>query len=394
MVGLSGFDPHDSGDEQDHNRWAEQPAHAPGVIAADTAVPLRQLFVVVVLLGETSPEVFLPSGSGRLLGAIFGTWLRHGGGLDERWIEQRLKRVIAAAPESVGPSPAPAPTRDTVATHDCSPKLPETSEHVVLPPPRSRASCYRPAVPVPSLHALAPTRVVEAVRVRLVHPLLHAAATAAVGVAREALRWAYIGAADGHRLGFAAFGERSMIQQPHATLLGVERITIGADTLISAGASLAAAPEDGYRGGTTPMIEIGSRVWAAQGLSVVAHRHIEIGDDVWLGPGVHITDADHDPSDPTVPIGLRMERAQPVRIGDGSWLGTGVVVLPGVTIGDHVTVGANSVVCDDLPSYTVAVGAPARVVRQLHDASPLVTVADDDDDEPGADVVALRSNRT
>jgi len=259
-----------------------------------------------------------------------------------------------------------------------------------------RASCYRPAVPVPSLHALAPTRVVEAVTVRLVHPLLHAAATAAVGVAREALRWAYIGAADGHRLGFAAFGERSMIQQPHATLLGVERITIGADTLISAGASLAAAPEHGYRGDTTPMIEIGSRVWAAQGLSVVAHRHIEIGDDVWLGPGVHITDADHDPSDPTVPIGLRMELAQPVRIGDGSWLGTGVVVLPGVTIGDHVTVGANSVVCDDLPSYTVAVGSPARVVRQLHDASPLVTAADDDDDddEPGADVVALRSNRT
>ena len=201
----------------------------------------------------------------------------------------------------------------------------------------------------------------------MVHPLLHAAATAAVGVARDALRWAYIGAADGHRLGFAAFGERSMIQQPHATLLGVERIRIGDDTLISAGACLAAAPEAGQRSGTTPMIEIGSRVWAAPGLSVVAHRHIEIGDDVWLGPGVHITDAGHDPSDPTVPIGLRMEPAQPVRIGDGYWPGTGVVVLPGVTIGDHVTVGASSVVCDDLPSYTVAVGSPARVVRRLRD---------------------------
>ena len=253
-----------------------------------------------------------------------------------------------------------------------------------------RARCYRPAVPVPSLHALAPARVVDEVKVRLAHPLLHAAATAAVGVARLALRWAYIGAADGHRLGFARFGERSMIQQPYATLLGVGRITIGADTLIAAGASLAAAPENGR--GTAPMIEIGSRVWAAQGLSVVAHRHIEIGDDVWLGPGVHITDAGHDPSDPTVPIGLRMEPAQPVRIGKGSWLGTGVVVLPGVTIGDHVTVGANSVVCDDLPSYTVAVGSPARVVRQLHNAPPLDIVADDD--EPGADVVALRSNRT
>jgi acetyltransferase-like isoleucine patch superfamily enzyme len=220
---------------------------------------------------------------------------------------------------------------------------------------------------------------------------MHAAATAAVGVARSALRWAYIGAADGHRLGFAEFGERSMIQQPYATLLGVGRITIGADTLIAAGVSLAVAPEDGHRG-TAPMIEIGSRVWAAPGLSVVAHRHIEIGDDVWLGPGVHITDADHDPSDPTIPIGLRMEPAQPVRIGKGSWLGTGVVVLPGVTIGDHVTVGANSVVCDDLPSYAVAVGSPARVVRHLHNSPPLLTVAGND--EPSIDVVALRSSRT
>ncbi len=226
-------------------------------------------------------------------------------------------------------------------------------------------------MPVPSLRSLAPTRVVDEVKVRLVHPLLHAAATAAVGVARSTLRWAYIGPDDGRHLGFAGFGERSMIQQPHSTLLGVGRIAIGTDTLISAGASLAAVPEQGHRG-TSPVIEIGSRVWAAPGLSVVAHRRVEIGDDVWLGPGVHLLDADHDPSDPTVPIGLRMKPARPVRIGNGSWLGTGVVVLPGVTIGDHVTVGANSVVCDDLPSYTVAVGSPARVVHRLRDAPPAV----------------------
>ena len=198
----------------------------------------------------------------------------------------------------------------------------------------------------------------------MVHPALHATATAAVGLAREALRWAYIGAADGDRMGFASFGERSLLQQPHGGLLGVERIAIGVDTLISVGANLAAVPEDGRPNGEA-VIQIGSRVWAAQGLWVVAHRRVVIGHDVWLGPGVRITDANHASSDPTVPIGLSMAPAQPVRIGDGSWLGTGVVVLPGVTIGDHVTVGANSVVCDDLPSYTVAVGSPARVVRDL-----------------------------
>ena len=109
---------------------------------------------------------------------------------------------------------------------------------------------------------------------------------------------------------------------------------------------------------------------------------MEIGDDVWIGPGVYITDADHDRSDPDVPIGHRMAPARPVRIGAGSWLGTGVVVLSGVTIGERVTVGANSVVCDDLPDGSVAVGAPARVVRE---ASALPSAADDDQRRAGGD---------
>jgi len=55
-----------------------------------------------------------------------------------------------------------------------------------------------------------------------------------------------------------------------------------------------------------------------------------------------------------------------VSIGDGSWLGHGVVVLPGARIGRHVVVGANSVVTGEIPDRSVAVGAPARVVRR-HD---------------------------
>lgn len=218
----------------------------------------------------------------------------------------------------------------------------------------------RPGLSVPGLDRL---------KTRVVHPLLHVAATAAVGLARETLRWAYVGAADGERLGFAAFGADSLIQQPHSLLLGESMISIGSDTLISAGAILAASPESEEAIAQGPILQIGSRVWAATGLSIVAHRRVVIGDDVWFGPGVYITDAGHDPSDPAVPIGVRMEPAEPVHIGNGSWLGTGVAVLPGVTIGEHVAVGANSVVCDDLPSHTVAVGSPARVVRRLDDGT-------------------------
>jgi acetyltransferase-like isoleucine patch superfamily enzyme len=58
-----------------------------------------------------------------------------------------------------------------------------------------------------------------------------------------------------------------------------------------------------------------------------------------------------------------MTEARPVVVGEGTWLGINVVVLPGVTIGKGCIVGANSVVTKDLPDYSVAAGAPARILR-------------------------------
>ena len=55
----------------------------------------------------------------------------------------------------------------------------------------------------------------------------------------------------------------------------------------------------------------------------------------------------------------------PITIGDRVWLGGGVIVGPGVTIGDDVVVGSGTVVVKDLPDRVVAVGNPARVVREL-----------------------------
>ncbi len=60
----------------------------------------------------------------------------------------------------------------------------------------------------------------------------------------------------------------------------------------------------------------------------------------------------------------------PIVIGKGCWLGTRVIVLPGVTIGDGVTIGAASVVTSDIPEFTVAAGNPARVVRELEHRRP------------------------
>jgi galactoside O-acetyltransferase len=57
----------------------------------------------------------------------------------------------------------------------------------------------------------------------------------------------------------------------------------------------------------------------------------------------------------------------PVRIGDKAWIGFGSIVLPGVTIGEGAVVGAGSVVTRDVPPWSVAVGNPARVIRELAD---------------------------
>ncbi|MCY9555678.1 sugar O-acetyltransferase, partial [Paenibacillus apiarius] len=90
---------------------------------------------------------------------------------------------------------------------------------------------------------------------------------------------------------------------------------------------------------------------------------ITIGADVQIGPNVQLLTATH----PVEPEARRAkwESAQPITIGDNVWLGGGVIVLAGVTIGENTVVGAGAVVTRDLPANVVAVGNPARPIRNL-----------------------------
>ena len=106
-----------------------------------------------------------------------------------------------------------------------------------------------------------------------------------------------------------------------------------------------------------------------RGSGIVGHLSIDIGNDVWTGHHVYITDQNHGYENIEIPISQQTQTERPVSIGDGSWLGAGVVVLPGATIGKHVAVGANSVVTGMLPDFCVAVGAPARIIKQYSSAS-------------------------
>lgn len=90
---------------------------------------------------------------------------------------------------------------------------------------------------------------------------------------------------------------------------------------------------------------------------------VVIGDRVQCGPNVSIYCAGHDTS---VLSRIKfVEYGLPVRIEDDCWIGGGAIILPGVTIGRGCTIGAGSVVTKDIPPYSVAIGAPARVVKKL-----------------------------
>ena len=107
----------------------------------------------------------------------------------------------------------------------------------------------------------------------------------------------------------------------------------------------------------------GARSFANWGLVSLDVAPVTIGDDVQIGPNVQLLTATH-PLEP----GARKDKweaAEPIVIGDNVWLGGGVIVCPGVTIGADTVVGAGSVVTRDLPSGVIAVGSPARVIREL-----------------------------
>lgn len=112
-------------------------------------------------------------------------------------------------------------------------------------------------------------------------------------------------------------------------------------------------------------IHFGKNIYANFNLTMVDDGHIYVGDYTMFAPGVIVATAGH----PILPE-LRETVYQynmPVHIGKNCWIGAGAIILPGVTIGDQVVVGAGSVVTKDLPSNVVAVGNPCRVIREINE---------------------------
>ena len=179
--------------------------------------------------------------------------------------------------------------------------------------------------------------------------------------------WGAIGHHSSRAKRFGAFGKGSMISFPWNTIYGEQWMRIGRDTMVGPQVTLSVGMLPDQVPVSDPVLVIGDRCLINKGTAIVAHFAIEIGHDVFTGHNCYITDQNHGYEDLGLPIGAQTMPEKPVRIGSGSWLGHGVIVLPGVTIGEHVTVAAGSVVTRDLPDRSVAAGSPARVVRRYID---------------------------
>jgi acetyltransferase-like isoleucine patch superfamily enzyme len=203
---------------------------------------------------------------------------------------------------------------------------------------------------------------------------LRGAATRGLG---EFVQWVWARSVDAAAIGpvtrrgrrFGAFGDRSVICFPHNTIMNERYIRIGSGTMIGPGVTLSAGMVPGQECMFDPVVEIGDRCLIGKGSGIVGHLNIKIGDDVWTGHHVYITDQNHGYEDLGVPISQQTQPERPVAIGRGSWIGHGSVILPGAQIGEHVVIGANSVVTGDIPSYSVAVGSPAKVIKMMEPPS-------------------------
>jgi serine acetyltransferase len=200
-------------------------------------------------------------------------------------------------------------------------------------------------------------------------------ASSVVNTSWQALcRVGTVGTGDRIARNFGGFGAGSLLGFPLGVIYNEEYIRIGSQTMIGPFVSLTAGMAPGQEMISDPVVSIGDRCVIGRGSHIIGHFSIEIGDEVQTGPNVYITDQNHVYEDPVVPIGRQWPEERAVRIGSGSWLGTGVVVLPGACIGEHVVVGAGAVVSGKLPDRTVAVGSPARVVKQYVEGKGWIAV--------------------
>jgi acetyltransferase-like isoleucine patch superfamily enzyme len=139
------------------------------------------------------------------------------------------------------------------------------------------------------------------------------------------------------------------------------RLEIGPQVVLEPGVWLTAAAPG--------RIVIGEGSFLNLTVQVAAMDLVEIGAHCMFANGCFITDANHRFDDLSKPVPWQGFTSKgPTRVGDNVWCGANVVITSGVTVGERCVIGANSVVTQDLPPYSIAAGAPAKVLKKVEGA--------------------------
>jgi acetyltransferase-like isoleucine patch superfamily enzyme len=160
-------------------------------------------------------------------------------------------------------------------------------------------------------------------------------------------------------------------------------IDIGADTCIMHNSELHVF---NFRQLPHAFIKVGRGTFIGESVVIRGQGGVTIGDAVLIAPLAKIVAVNHIFSDLSRPILDQGITAHGIVIEDGAWIGAGAAVLDGVRVGRGAVVGANAVVTRDVPPHCVAVGAPARIVRDLRSRGSVGAARVD----PGSPLVALR----
>ena len=161
---------------------------------------------------------------------------------------------------------------------------------------------------------------------------------------------------------FHSFGQGSTIIPPlrFGNLSGIK---IGDHVTIHRSCWIQVLSRDGDDG--TPKLIIKNNVGIGMNSTISVARKVVIEEFVFTARNVYISDHGHEYRDIGKPIAQQgIADIREVVIGACTWIGQNVVVLPGVKIGKHCVIGANSVVNRDVPDFSIAAGVPARVIRK------------------------------
>ena len=160
---------------------------------------------------------------------------------------------------------------------------------------------------------------------------------------------------------FKSIGKRSTLVFPFK-INGAKFVSIGKKVHINEGSWIMALKNSKK----DPVINIGDGSYIGRFVHIVSINKIEICDNVAMADKVYITDNAHNYED----INTLMKEQEildfgPVVIGENTWLGENACIM-GASIGKHCVIGVNAVVTSDIPDYSIAIGSPARVIKQYN----------------------------